>query len=49
MAERIRRLPIGDGQGEPDELTVRAQEVGTWKSYINVDHTEKKRWGSTPG
>ena len=28
----------------PDELTLRAEEVGTWKSYINVDHTEKERW-----
>ena len=27
-AERVRRLPIGDGQ---DELTLRAEEVGTWK------------------
>ena len=23
----------------PEELTLRAEEVGTWKSYINVDHT----------
>ena len=23
----------------------RAEEVGTWKSYINVDHMEKERWG----
>ena len=29
----------------PDELTLRAEEVGTWKSYINVDHREKERWG----
>ena len=29
----------------PDELTLRAEEVGTWKSYINVDHMEKERWG----
>ena len=21
------------------------EEVCTWKSYINVDHTEKERWG----
>ena len=26
-----------------DELTVRVEEVGTWKSYINVDHMEKER------
>ena len=29
----------------PDELTLRAEEVGTWKTYINVDHTETERWG----
>ena len=29
----------------PDELTLRAEEVGTWKSYINVDHIAKGRWG----
>ena len=29
----------------PDEWTLRAEEVGTWKTYINVDHIEKKRWG----
>ena len=27
----------------PDELTLRAQEVGTLKTYINVNHMEK--WG----
>ena len=25
--------------------TLRAEEVGTWKSYINVDHKAKERWG----
>ena len=29
----------------PDELTLRAEEVGTWKSYINVDHIAKERLG----
>ena len=29
----------------PDELTLRAKEVGAWKSYINVDHIENERWG----
>ena len=24
---------------------MRAQEVGTLKAYVNVDHTEKERWG----
>ena len=26
----------------PGELTLRAEEVGTWKSYINVDHIKKR-------
>ena len=25
----------------PDELTLRADEVGTWKSCVNVDHIAK--------
>ena len=29
----------------PDELTLRAEEVGTLKARINVDHIEKERWG----
>ena len=29
----------------PDELTLRAEEVGTLKTYISVNHTEKERWG----
>ena len=28
-----------------DEVTHGADEVGTWKSYINVDHIAKERWG----
>ena len=28
-----------------DELTLRAQEVGTSKTYINVNHIEEERWG----
>ena len=28
----------------PDKLTLRADEVGTWKSCINVDHIAKERW-----
>ena len=27
-----------------DELTLRAEEVGTWKSCIYVDHIAKERW-----
>ena len=29
----------------PGELTLRAEEVGTSKTYINVDPMEKERWG----
>ena len=29
----------------PDELTLRAEEVGTLKACVNVDHIEKKRFG----
>ena len=29
----------------PEDLTLRANEVGTWKSCINVDHIAKERWG----
>ena len=29
----------------PDELTLRAEEVVMWKSYINVNHIEKERCG----
>ena len=28
-----------------DELTLRAEETGTWKSCTNVDHIAKGRWG----
>ena len=28
----------------PDELTLGAEETGTWKSCINVDHIAKGRW-----
>ena len=37
---RVRR-PKVTVKESPDELTL----VGTWKSYINVDHIEKERWG----
>ena len=29
----------------PNQLTLRPEEVGTWKSHINVDHMAKQRWG----
>ena len=44
---KVRRPKGSDGCPEvtvresPDEVTLRADEVGTWKSYINVDHTAK--------
>ena len=28
----------------PDELTLRAEEVGTSKALVNVDHIEQERW-----
>ena len=28
----------------PGELTLEAEEMGTWKSCINVDHIAKGRW-----
>ena len=28
-----------------DELTLRAEDVGTLKTYINVNHIEEERWG----
>ena len=47
---KVRRPKGSEGYPEvtvresPDELTLRAEEVCTWKSYINVDHKEKERW-----
>ena len=32
-----------------DELTLRAEEVGTWKSCINVDHIAKRKVGFSFG
>ena len=29
----------------PEELTLRAEEVGTQKSCLNVDHIAQERWG----
>ena len=29
-----------------DELTLRAEELGTLKTYINVNHVEEERWVS---
>ena len=48
-SERGRRTPRGDYQEAQKKLTRRAEEVGTWKSYINVDHMAKERWGHLVG
>ena len=48
---KVRRPKGSEGYPEmtvresPDELTLPTEEVGTWTSYINVDRTEKERWG----
>ena len=47
---KVRKPKVPEGCQEvtvresPDELTLRAEEVGTLKAYINVDHIEKERW-----
>ena len=52
---KVRRPKVPEGCPEvtvresSDELTLRAEEVGTLKTYINVNHTEEERWGSPLG
>ena len=47
---KVRRPKVPEGCPEvtvresPDELTLRAEEVSTLKTYINLDHIEKERW-----
>ena len=49
---KVRRPEVPEGCPEvtvresPDELTLRAEEVGTLKRYINVDHMEKREMRS---
>ena len=51
MWQRGVRRPKGEDEGypevpvteSPDELTLRADEVGTWKSCISVEHIAKGR------
>ena len=47
--ERRRKVPEGCPEltvrGSSDELTLRAEEVSTLNTYINVNHIEEKRWG----
>ena len=48
---QVRRLKFKDGCTEeairvgPEELTLRAEEVESQKSCINVDHVAEDRWG----
>ena len=48
---RVRQPKVPEGCPEvtvresPEELTLRAKEVGTLKAYIKVDHTAKERCG----
>ena len=39
------RGPPGRQSGSPEELTLRAEEVGTQKSCMNVGHIAEDRWG----
>ena len=60
LREGLRSIKVRRPKGEegypevpvresPDELALRAEETGTWKSCINVDHTAKERWGPPGG
>ena len=48
---QVREPKVPEGRPEvivrenSDELTLRAEEVGTSKALINVDHIEQERWG----
>ena len=37
--------PEADIREGVDELTLRADEVGTQRAFINPDHIEVERWG----
>ena len=47
---KVRRPKKSEGYPEVtareslDEVMLRAEVVGMWKSYINVDHIAKERW-----
>ena len=51
----VRRPKVPEGCQEvtvkesPEELTLRAAEVGTVKAYVNVDHIARERWGPPSG
>ena len=48
---QVRKPKVPEGGSDvivresPDELTLRAEEVGTSKALINVNHIEPERWG----
>ena len=48
---RVRRPKVPEGcpdvtvSKSPDELTLRAEEVGALKTNINVHNIEEERWG----
>ena len=42
VLERCQEVRVRES---PDELTLRAEEVGMLKAYVNVDHIEPERWG----
>ena len=50
-AFKVRKPKVPEGGSDvtvrenPDELTLRAEEVGTSKALINVNHIEPERWG----
>ena len=46
FSEDCQEAAIRDGA---DELTLRAEEVGTLKVCINIDHVEDDRWGAAAG
>ena len=46
LKERTRTLEVRRPKFEgPEELTLRAEEVGSLKACINVDHIAEDRWG----
>ena len=48
---QVRKPKVPEGGSDvtvresPDELTLRAEEVGTSKAYMDVNHIEPERWG----
>ena len=42
LAERCPEVSVREA---PEELTLRAEEVGSLKVCINVDHIPEDRWG----